>query len=68
MHLLPEIPMCADVSVSVPAMLSVEEEAGMVEVCVSLSVMEMKETEREFTVKLSTESGTGNFKAKLKIK
>ena len=49
----------ADVSVSVPAMLSVEEEAGMVEVCVSLSVMEMEETEREFIVTLDTENGTG---------
>ena len=40
-------------------MLSVEEEAGMVEVCVSLSVMEREETEREFTVTLITEDGTG---------
>ena len=31
----------------------------MVEVCVSLSVMEMEETEREFTVALSTEDDTG---------
>ena len=46
-------------SVSVPAMLSVEEEAGMVEVCVSLSVMEMEETEREFTVTLDTTDDTG---------
>ena len=49
----------ADVSVSVPAMLSVEEEAGMVEVCVSLSVAEMEVTEREFTITLATENGTG---------
>ena len=42
-----------------PAMLSVGEEAGMVGVCVSLSVMEMEETEREFTVTLDTENGTG---------
>ena len=42
-----------------PAMLSVEEEAGMVEVCVSLSVMEMEETEREFIVSLETTNGTG---------
>ena len=46
-------------SVSVPAMLSVEEGAGVVHVCVSLSVMEMEETEREFTVTLDTENGTG---------
>ena len=42
-----------------PAMLSVEEGAGMVEVCVSLSVIRMEETEREFTVTLKTDNGTG---------
>ena len=42
-----------------PATLSVEENAGMVEVCVSLSVMEMEETEREFIVTLDTTDGTG---------
>ena len=42
-----------------PAMLSVEEEAGIVEVCVSLSVMEMEETERSFTVILDAEDDTG---------
>ena len=48
-----------DVSVSVPAMLSVEEEAGMVEVCASLSVIMMEETQREFVISLNTENGTG---------
>ena len=42
-----------------PATLSVKEGAGMVEVCVSLSVIRMEETEREFTVTLDTESVTG---------
>ena len=46
-------------SVSIPATLSVVEKQRMVEVCVSLSVREMEETEREFAVTLDTEDGTG---------
>ena len=46
-------------SVSLPSLLSVGEGAGTVEVCVSLSVMEMKETEREFTVTLNNQDDTG---------
>ena len=46
-------------SVSVPAMLSVGEGDGMVEVCVSLSAM--GGTERGFTVALATSSNTGEW-------
>ena len=44
-------------SVSVPAMLSVGEGAGMVEVCVSLSAL--SDTERDFVISLATSSNTG---------
>ena len=47
----------AGVSVSVPTMLSVGEEEGVVEVCASLSAM--SDTERDFTVTLTTGSNTG---------
>ena len=53
--------MVADVSVSVPAMLSVSEGDGNVEVCVSLSAL--SDTERDFIVTLtsSNDTGTRNF-------
>ena len=49
----------ADVTVSVPAMVSVGEGDGMVQVCATLSAVE--ETERDFNVTLSTSNvdGTG---------
>lgn len=46
-----------DVMVSVPAMISVHERNGVVEVCASLHAIE--ETERIFTVTLATNDGTG---------
>ncbi len=47
----------ADVAVSVPAMLSVGEGDGMVQVCATLSAMET--TERNFTITLATSDNTG---------
>ncbi len=47
----------ADVMVSVPAMLSVNEGDGMVQVCATLSAIEA--TERNFTITLDTRDGTG---------
>ena len=47
----------ADVSVSVPAMVSVGEGDGMVQVCATLSAVE--DTERDFTITLATSDGTG---------
>ncbi len=49
--------MFVDVTVSVPAMLSVGEGDELVQVCATLSVME--DTERDFTVTLATSDGTG---------
>ncbi len=46
-----------DVTVSVPAMLTVGEGDGMVQVCATLSAIE--DTERNFTLTLSTNDGTG---------
>ena len=48
-------------SVSAPALLNVLEDVGMVEVCVSLSVIEMEETEREFIVTLATKDSSGKL-------
>ena len=44
-------------SVSVPAMVSAGEEDGMVQVCATLSAVE--DTEKNFTIFLSTSDGTG---------
>ncbi len=44
-------------TVSVPAMLSVGEGDGMVQVCGTLSAIE--DTERNFTITLATSNGTG---------
>ncbi len=44
-------------TVSVPAMLSVNEGDGMVQVCATLSAAE--DTERNFTVTLTTSDGIG---------
>ena len=49
--------MFLDVNVSVPAMLSVGEGDGVVQVCATLSAAE--ETEKNFTVTLVTSDGTG---------
>ena len=46
-----------DVTVSLPAMLRVNEGDGMVRVCVALSAME--DTERNFTIAIATNDGTG---------
>ena len=46
-----------DVSVSVPAMVSVGEGDGMVQVCATLSAVE--DTERNLTITVSTSDGTG---------
>ena len=43
--------------VSVPATVSVDEADGVVTVCAILSVVEA--TERNFTITLSTDDGTG---------
>ena len=48
-----------DVTVSVPAMVSVGEADGMVTVCATLTAMEA--TERDFTITLATEDGTGTY-------
>ena len=50
---------CIVVSVSIPAMLSVAEVEGRVEVCATLSASEM--TERNFTVSLATSDGEGKL-------
>ncbi len=47
----------ADVIVSVPAMLTVGEEDEMVQVCVTLSVVE--DTERDLNMTLTTSDGIG---------
>ena len=47
-------------SVSVPAMVSVDEGDGMVQVCAALSAVE--DTERDFSVTLATSDGTGSLK------
>ncbi len=44
-------------TVSVPAMLSVGEGDGMVQVCATLSAMDA--TERNFTITLTTSDSTG---------
>ena len=49
--------MSADVTVSVPAIVSVGEEDGMVQVCAYLSAME--ETQRDFTIILATSNSAG---------
>ncbi len=51
--------MSTDVAVSVPAMLSVGEGDGIVQVCATLSAME--DTERNFTITLATSDGTGPY-------
>ena len=43
--------------VAIPATESVSEEDGMVQVCATLSAMEM--TERDFTITLATSNDTG---------
>ena len=50
-------------AVAVPAMVSVGEGDGMVQVCATLSAVE--DTERDFTITLTTSDGTGiqKFKA-----
>ena len=47
----------ADVNVSVAAVISVGEEAGMVQVCAVLSAM--NDTRRDFVISLTTRDGTG---------
>ena len=54
---LPILLPSADVTVSVPAMLSVGEGDGMVQVCATLSAVE--ETERNFTITLTNSDDTG---------
>ncbi len=44
-------------TVSVPAMLSVGERDGIVQVCATLSAVE--DTERDFIIALATSDGTG---------
>ena len=44
-------------TVSIPAVVSVGEEDGMVQVCATLSAVE--DTERDFTITLATSDGTG---------
>ena len=44
-------------TVSIPDMVSVGEEDGMVQVCATLSAVE--DTERNFTITLATSDGTG---------
>ncbi len=51
------ISLCSDVTVSVPAMLSVGEGDEMVQVCATLFVTE--DTERDVTIKLATIDGIG---------
>ena len=46
-----------DITVSIPAMVSVDEEDGMVQVCATLSALD--DTERDFTIMLATADGTG---------
>jgi hypothetical protein len=50
----------AEVTVSVPTTMSVNEEDGMVQVCASLSAV--NDTERNFTITLATGDGTGMAK------
>ena len=45
------------VTVSIPPMVSVGEEDGMVQVCATLSAVE--DTERDLTITLATSNGTG---------
>ena len=47
----------SDVTVMVPAMVSVDEGGGMVQVCVELNAMEA--TQREFSVTLTTSDDSG---------
>ena len=42
---------------SIPSMVSVGEEDGMVQVCATLSAVE--DTERDFAITLATNDGTG---------
>ena len=44
-------------TVSIPAVVSVGEEDGMVQVCATMSAVE--DTERDFTITLATSDGTG---------
>jgi hypothetical protein len=57
----PPIPTLIDagVTVSVPAMMSVSEGDGMVQVCATLSAM--NDTEREFSITLATGDGSGTY-------
>ena len=48
-----------DVTVSIPAVENVGEEDRMVQVCATLSAVE--DTERNFTITLATNNGTGNI-------
>ncbi len=50
----------ADVTVFVPSMLIVNEEDGMVQVCATLSAVQI--TERNFTITLATSNGTGRWR------
>jgi hypothetical protein len=50
----------AEVTVSVPAMMSVGEGDGMVQVCATLSAV--NDTERDFTIALATGDGSGMAK------
>ena len=49
--------LCSDVTVMVPAMVSVDEGDGMVQVCAELNAMEA--TQREFSVTLTTSDDSG---------
>ncbi len=49
--------MSTDVTVSDPAMLSVDEGDGMVQVCATLSAVE--DTQRNFIITLTTNDDTG---------
>ena len=55
-----------DVSVSVPGARGFDEEEGMVQVCVSLFVMDI--TQRDVTITVSTRDGTGNQLSVLGLK
>ena len=46
-----------DVTVSVPSMISLNEGDGTVQVCVTLSTIEI--SERDFIIELATNDGTG---------
>ena len=54
-----------DVTVSVPATITIHEGDGIVQVCATLCAVE--NTERDFTITLATSDGTGTEKQKAKF-